>query len=167
MEEYLKPLDKGNIGVQTALIDLGLQGNQEASFIPHKSQPTMETLTAEYLHMKKVALGANILEVGLLENLTLELMMFLELLASLLYKKQISVDADASQGGRALQIRILHTKNGMRALETGQQQHHSEWLCDFIGKAVEGDPEALRFFSLDEPLNVQVRVMKEVPNATN
>ena len=36
----------------------------------------------------------------------------------------------------------------------------------FHWKAVEGGPEALRFFSLDEPLNVQVRVMKEVPNAT-
>ena len=86
MEEYLKPLEKGNIGVQTALIDLGLQGNEEASFIHHKSQPMMETLTAKYLHMKKVTLAANILEVGLLENLTLELMMFLELLASLLKK---------------------------------------------------------------------------------
>ena len=172
MEEYLKPLaiEKGNIGVQTALIDLGLQGNQEVSLIPHKSQPTMETLTAEYLHMKKVALGANILEVGLLENLTLALMMFLELLASLLYKKQISVEADASQGGHALQIGIHHTQNWYESIgdsfDKGQQQHHSEWLCDFIGKAVEGDPEALRFFSLDEPLNIQVRVMKEVPNAT-
>ena len=170
MEEYLKLLEKGNMGEESALIDLGLQGNQEVSFIPHKSQPTMETLTAEYSRAKKVALGANILEVGLLENLSLELMVFIDLVASLLYKTQISVEVDASQVGRALQIRIHHIKKWYESIgdisDEGQQQHHSEWLCDFIGKAVAADPEALEFFSLNGPLNVQVRVMKEVPNVT-
>ena len=111
MEGYLRLLEKGNMGVETALIDLGLEGNQEVNFIPHKSQPTMESLTAEYLRAKKVALGAQIFGVGLLENLTLELMSFLELLASLLYKRKIRVEADANQVGRALQIRIQHIKN--------------------------------------------------------
>jgi len=170
MEGYLRLLEKGNMGVETALIDLGLEGNQEVNFIPHKSQPTMETLTAEYLRAKKVALGAQILGVGLLENLSLELMTFLELLASLLYKRKIPVETDANQVGRALQIRIQHIKNWYESIgevsEEGQQQHHSEWLCKFIGQAVEGDPEALRFFSLDEPLNIQIRAMKEVPNLT-
>ena len=170
MEEYLKLLEKGNMGEESALIDLGLQGNQEVSFIPHKSQPTMETLTAEYSRAKKVALGANILEVGLLENLSLELMVFIDLVASLLYKTQISVEVDASQVGCALQIRIHHIKNWYESSgdisDEGQQQHHSEWLCDFIGKAVAADSEALRFFSLNGPLNVQVRVLKEVPSVT-
>ena len=81
------------------------------------------------------------------------------------------MEADASQVGRALQIEIHHTKNWYESaigdiFDEGQQQHHSEWLCDFIGKAVDGDPEALRFFSLDEPLNVQVRVIKEVLHVT-
>lgn len=157
------------MGEESALIDLGLQGNQEASFIPHKSQPTMETLTAEYSRVKKVALVANILEVSLLENLSMKLM-FLDLVASLLYKTQISVEVDASQVGCALQIRIHHIKNWYESSgdisDEGQQQHHSEWLCDFIGKAVAADSEALRFFSLNGPLNVQVRVLKEVPSVT-
>lgn len=96
MDEYLKLFEKGNMGEESALIDLGLQGNQEVSFIPHKSQPMMETLTAEYSCAKKVALVANILEVSLLENLSMKLMMFLDLVASLLYKTQISVEVDAS-----------------------------------------------------------------------
>ena len=171
MEEYLKLLEKGNMGVESALIDLGLQGNQEVSFVPHKSQPTMETLTAEYLCEKKVALGANILEVGLLENLSLELMMFLDLLASILYKTQISVEVDTPHVARTLQIRIHHVKNwsktGIGDISNERQgQHHAEWLCNYIGKAVAADPEALTFFSLDRPLKVQVRVMKEVPNVT-
>lgn len=92
MDEYLKLFEKGNMGEESALIDLGLQGNQEVSFIPHKSQPTMETLTAKYSCAKNVALVANILEVSLLENLS----MFLDLVASLLYKTQISVEVDTS-----------------------------------------------------------------------
>ena len=140
------------------------------SFIPYKSKPTMETLTAEYSRAKKVALGAQVLEVGLLENLTLELMMFLELLASLLYKRKIRVETDAKQVARALQLRIAHIKTWYASIgelsEEGQQQHHSEWLSEFIGQAVEGDPEALRYFTLDEPLNIQIRTMKEVLNMT-
>ena len=95
----------------------------------HKSQPTMETLSAEYSRAKKVALGAQILKVGLLENLTLELMMFLKLLASLLYKRKIRVEADANQVGHALQIRLQHIKNWYESIgevsDEGQQQHHS------------------------------------------
>ena len=94
-------------------------------------------------------------------------MMFLELLASLLYKKQISVEAGASHVGRALQIRIHLVKNWYESIgdisEEGQQ-HHFDWLSDFTGKVVVGDPESLRFCGLDEPLNVQVRAMKEGPN---
>ena len=131
----------------------------------------METLTAEYSSAKKVALGANILEVGLLENLSLGLMMFPDLLASILYKRQISVEVDTSQVACALQVRIHHIKNWYESIgdisNERQGQHHSEWLCNYIGKVVAADPEALTFFSLDRPLNVQVRVMKEeVPNVT-
>lgn len=97
-------------------------------------------------------------------------MMFLKLLASLLYKRKIRVEADANQVGRALQIRLQHIKNWYESIgevsDKGQQQHHSGWLCKFIGQAVEGDLEALRFFSLDEPLNIQIRAMKEIPNVT-
>ena len=48
----------------------------------------METLTAKYLQMKKVALDANILEVALQENLPMTLIRFLKLLASLQKKNQ-------------------------------------------------------------------------------
>lgn len=64
MESYLKQLQQGNMGEEAALTRLGLEGIQEVSFTPLKSQPTMETLTAEYLRAKKVALGAEILDVG-------------------------------------------------------------------------------------------------------
>lgn len=45
MEEYLKLLEKGNMGMETALIDLGLQQvtRRRVSSVPHKSWPTMET----------------------------------------------------------------------------------------------------------------------------
>ena len=172
MEEYLRIVQQGNFGEESALKDLGLEGNQEVCFVTLKSQPTMEALTAEYSRAKRVALGAQILGVGLLEKLALELMAFLKFLASFLYKSNIRVEVDASQVGRALQIRIDHVKKFYESIgevgdEGGQQEHYSAWLFNFIGKAIEGDPEALNFFSLDEPQSLETGpVIKEVPNVT-
>ena len=52
MESYLKQLQQGNMGEEAALTRLGLEGIQEVSFTPLKSQPMMETLTAEYSRQK-------------------------------------------------------------------------------------------------------------------
>lgn len=170
MESYLKQLQQGNMGEEAALTRLGLEGIQEASFTPLKSQPTMETLTAEYSRTKRVALGAEILDVGLLGNMAIELMTFLQFLASFLYKSKIRVDVDAGQVGRALQVRIHHINMWYKSIgevsDEGQQQHHSEWLCDVIGHAVKGDQEALNFFGLDQHLSIKTGVMNEVPNMT-
>lgn len=171
MESYLKLVEEGDTGGETALRDLGLEGIQEVTFIPHESRPTLEALEAEYLRAKKVALGAQLLEVGLLEKLAIELMTFLEFLASYLYKSKLKVQIDTNAVGRALQIRIHHIKQWFKSIgevsDEGQRQHFSEWLCDFIGEAVKGDPEALSFFSLDEPLRIQSGVLNDVPNVTS
>ena len=104
------------MGEESALIDLGLQGNQEASFIPHKSQPTMETLTAEYSHAKKVALVANILEVSLLENLSMKLM-FLDLVASLLYKTHLLWKLAIVMLGALYRFGFITSRTGVRTFE--------------------------------------------------
>ena len=80
------------------------------------------------------------------------------------------MEPDGSLVGRALQLQFHNIKNWNESTgdmpDKGPQQHHSEWLCNFTGKTAVGDPEALRFFSLDEPPNVQVRLTKEVPKVT-
>ena len=85
-------------------------------------------------------------------------MMFLKLLASLLNKRKIRVEANAKQVAHALQLQIGHIKTWYTSIgelsEEGQQQHHSEWLSKFIGQAVQGYLKALRYFTIDEPLNI-------------
>ena len=54
------------------------------------SQPTIEALTAAYSCAKKVAVGASIINVGVLEMLGSELMTLLDFLARTLYKGKIS-----------------------------------------------------------------------------
>ncbi|KAL9976930.1 hypothetical protein ACROYT_G014274 [Oculina patagonica] len=168
MEEYQRIVALGNMGDETALKDLGLEGIQEVSFIPH-SKPTMETMTAEYSRAKRVAIGARVLEVGLVEKVAVELMMFLDFLASFLFKSKISVKVDSLGVGRTQQIRISHIKKWYDSIgevsEEGRE-HHCQWLSEFIGQAVDGDPKALRFFSLDEPPSMEIGVLNSAPNVT-
>lgn len=77
MEEYLKLLEKGNMGMETALIDLGLQQVTRRRVSHLTSLGQRWRLTTEYSCAKKVPLGASILVAGLIENLSLEQMMFL------------------------------------------------------------------------------------------
>lgn len=135
MEAYLKIVEKGNLGDEDALKDLGLGGIQQVPFNSITSQPTVEALTAEYSCTKKVAPGASILDVGVLEMLGSELMTLLDFLACTLYKSKISDNVKVRDVARALQIRIQNTKtwyDSIRDLEEGQHRHHTGWLNDFI-----------------------------------
>jgi len=80
--------------------------------------------------------GAQLLKVGLLEKLAIELMMYLEFLASYLYKSKLKVQIDLSAVGHAPQIWIHHIKQWFKSigkvLDEGQCQHYSEWLDNFI-----------------------------------
>ena len=165
MEAYLKIVEKGNLGDEDALKDLGLGGIQQVPFNSITSQPTMEALTAEYSRAKKVALGASILSVGVLEMLGSELMTLLDFLARTLYKSRISENVKARDVARALQIRIQNIKtwyDSIGDLDEGQHRHHTGWLNDFIDRAVEGDSEAIVFFGLDEGPIIETDIMKEI-----
>ena len=169
MEAYLKIVEKGNLGDEDALKDLGLGGIQEVPFNSIMSQPTMEALAAEYSRAKKVALGANILNVGVLEMLGCELMTLLDFLARTLYKSRISDNVKARDVARALQIRIQNIKtwyDSIGDLDEGQHRHHTGWLNDCIDRVVEGDSEAIVFFGLDEGLIIETDIMKEIPSVT-
>lgn len=117
MEEYLKLLEKGNMGMETALIDLGLQQvtRRRVSYLTSLGQRWR--LTTEYSRAKKVALGASILEVGLIENLSLERMMFLELLASLLYKTHSVWKLAIVMLGALYRFRFITSRTCVRTFE--------------------------------------------------
>lgn len=169
MEAYIKIVGEGNLGDEAALKDLGFEGIQEVTFNSIKSQPTLEALNAEYSRAKRVALGAQTLDVGLLEMLSIELMTILEFIARTLYKSDITVNVSAGEVARTLQIRINNIKvwyESIGDLDEGQHHHHTGWLKDFIDRAVDGDSKAISFFSLDEALNIETDIMKEIPNVT-
>ena len=129
----------------------------------------MEALTAEYSRAKKVALGAKVLNVGVLEMLSSELMTLLDFLACTLYKRKISNNVSAGDVVRALQIRIQNIKTWYESigdLDERQHRHHTGLLNDFIDRAVQGDSEAIVFFGLEEGLIIATDIMKEIPSMT-
>ena len=113
------------------------------------SQPTIEALTAAYSRAKKVAVGASIINVGVLEMLGSELMTLLDFLAHTLYKGKISDNVMAHDMARALQILLQNIKtwhDSIGDLDEGQHRHHTGWVNDFIGPPVEGDSEVIVFW---------------------
>lgn len=102
MEEYLKLLEKGNMGMETALIDLGLQQvtRRRVSYLTSLGQRWR--LTTEYSRAKKVAL---------------ERMMFLELLASLLYKTHSVWKLAIVMLGALYRFRFITSRTCVRTFE--------------------------------------------------
>ena len=102
--------------------------------------------------------------------MAIELMMFLEIITSILHNRKIRIEVEFSQEGIVLQIRTEHFKKWYESIgdvfDKGQLQHHSEWLYNFIGQVVEGGLEAIDFFSLNQRQSFKVPVMSEVPNLT-